>query len=245
MKGYNTMKVAVIDDLLECRKQIKEYLADYLKQYYTGTEPVVSEFNSGDAFINQYTPDTYDLIFLDYYMAGIDGLTTARAIRAQDSGVPIIMITTSPDHAIDSYLVRASGYLLKPITQKSFEEALSIARIDKILDGQFVELGEEKVLVRDIVWCDRDNHYVQIHTGKKGTLRFRMTFEEFQTRLAPYSCFLSCYRGCIINQKRVKDLLELAFLMDTGEQVPFRKKDRAELAKQYARFLFHQAREVG
>lgn len=236
------MRAAIIDDLAVCREEITQSLSGYLDQNYTGTRLCAEAFESAEAFLRSFKADAYDLIFMDYYMDGMDGLAAAKAVRERDENVPILFITTSPDHAIDSYQVRACGYLLKPYTVAEFEQALSLAQIVKILDGQFLELAGERVLLREIVWFDQDGHYARIHTSGRGVLRIRMAFEELQALIAPYVFLQPCYRGCIVNLKRVKALGELSFLMDTGETVPFRQKDRSELERQYARFLFTQAR---
>ena len=60
--------------------------------------------------------------------------------------------------------------------------------------------------------------------------------------LAPYPQFLFCYRGCAVNLAHVRRAEELAFLMDTSERVPFRRKERAKLLRQYEDYLFEKAR---
>lgn len=237
------MKIAVIDDFSDCRKLLKEYLLRYMDRYYAGITLTIDEFDNGGSFLDCFTLDAYDLILLDFYMDGLDGLTTARRIRGLDLYVPVIFITTSPDHAIDSYQVRASGYLLKPFGYDTFEQTISLARIDKILDGHFIELGGEKILLKEIVFCDQDRHYVQIHTARRGVLRYRASFSDLSGLLACYPWFLPCYRCCLVNLKRVTKMEDDGFLMDTGVKVHFRIRKRDDIAKKYSRFLFDQTRE--
>lgn len=238
------MKIAVIDDLSDCRNEIRRNINRYFDRHYVGTLLSIDEYSSGQDFLNIFVPEQYDLIFIDYYMDQKDGMSVARDIREKDSFVPLIFITSSPDYAIDSYQVRASGYLLKPFSYDEFERSLSQAKIEKVLGGMFLKISEEKILLREIIFCDRDKHYVQIHTASLEIQKYRMPFEELQKLLSPYPWFVSCYRGCIVNLKRVKGLQETSFLMDTGLILPFRVKDCAAIKKQYAQFLFNQAREV-
>ena len=45
----------------------------------------------------------FDIIFLDIYMKFSNGIDIAREIRDFDKECKIIFITSSKDHAIDSY----------------------------------------------------------------------------------------------------------------------------------------------
>ncbi|WP_050696985.1 LytR/AlgR family response regulator transcription factor [Anaeromassilibacillus senegalensis] len=238
------MRIAVIDDLAECRAEICGHLHTFFEQYYAGTALEIEEFASAEAFFPHFAPDQFHLILIDYYMDGMTGLEAAGRIRMADAGVAIIFITTSRDYAVESYLVQASGYLLKPFHYEEFARTLRLARLRKLVDGECVIVEGEKILLRDIVYCDVNGHYAQVHMADGQFLRFRMAFARLAELLAPYASFLSCYRGCLVNLKRVERLNELDFQMDTGETVAFRKKDRAEIEKRYAHFLFEQARRM-
>ena len=98
------------------------------------------------------------------------------------------------------------------------------------------------ILLKEILWCDRDGHYVQIHTDMRGVLRYRVTIAFLEAVLSAYPQFLPCYRGLIINMDRVRRMEELEFLMDTGERVPFRKRDHKEIKSRFSQYMFRRAR---
>ncbi|WP_195986140.1 LytTR family DNA-binding domain-containing protein [Clostridium sp. D33t1_170424_F3] len=238
------MNIAVIDDLAECRKEIHGHLHTYFHQYCADTALEIEEFESAETFFLRFAPERFHLILIDYYMDGMTGLEAAARIRMADPDVAIIFITTSRDYAVESYLVQASGYLLKPFRYGDFERTLHLARLRKLVDGECVTVEDEKILLRDIVYCDVEGHYAQVHMADGQILRFRMAFARLAEQLSSYTSFLPCYRGCLVNLKRVERLNELNFRMNTGETVAFRKKDRMEIEKRYARFLFEQARRM-
>lgn len=237
------MQIAIVEDQAESREDIKKNLQCFFDRNYTGTHLQIREFSSGEDFLQSFSPEMFDLIFLDYYLGGISGLETAVKLRKRDAAVPLIFITTSRDFAVESYQVRASGYLVKPYSYASFEQTLRLSQVQKILDGRYIEVLGEKILLKYIVFCDLEGHYTQIHTTGGYMLRFRMAFSQLAERLAPYDWFFSCYRGCIVNLKRVQKLNELDILMDDGNTVFFRKKDLPEIQNRYAQFLFNRARE--
>lgn len=237
------MRVAIIDDDAWCRQDIREHLSRYLEENFAGESPVIEEFRGGEEFLCCFVPEAYDIIFLDQYMNGVTGIDTAREIRQRDALAAIIFVTYSRDHAVDSYEVRACGYLVKPYEYGDFEKTMKLAGMEKIRGARFIRLEQEKILLREILWCDQDGHYVQIHTEKRGVLRFRLSFGQFILLIKKYPQFLICYKGCVINMERVERMDDLDFITDTGEKVPFSKRDRRKIQTLYWNFLFQRERE--
>ena len=73
--------------------------------------------------------NTADLALLDIDMPTMNGIELAMRIKEKSPDTAIIFITGYSHYAVDAFQVRASGYLLKPITQemlaKDVEYALS------------------------------------------------------------------------------------------------------------------------
>lgn len=237
------MKIAIIDDLANCREEIQDCLCRYLNEYYGGEFPIIGEFESGESFLSRFTPEAYDLIFIDQYMDGLSGIETAKKIREQDSFAALIFVTSSLAHAVDSYEVRACGYLVKPYTYEEFERTMEMAQLAKVRNARFICVEQSKILLRDILWYGQDDHYVEIHTGKRGILRFRIPFGEFGRLLTPYPQFLTCYKGCMVNMERAQQIDGLDFLMDTGARIPFSKRDRKRIQEQFDAYTFRRERE--
>lgn len=237
------MKVAIIDDLAECRNDIQSCLRRFFSKHYAEESFRIEEFISGEAFLTVFRKDSYDLIFIDQYMDGLSGMDTARQIRVSDAFVPLVFITTSRDHAIDSYQVRAGGYLLKPFSYEDFEQTLLLLDMARLRNARYICVQDERILLREILWCDVDGHYMQIHTCQNGDLRYRIPFNTVAVMLMDYPQFLTCYKGCIVNLDHVERMEEVAFLLDTGDRVLFSKRDRKNIENGYHRYLFHKARE--
>lgn len=237
------MRTAIIDDLALCRKEIHNCLCQYLNNYYTGETPDIEEFSSGEEFLSCFQPEMWDIIFIDQYMTGLSGIETARKIREKDRLVALIFVTTSKGHAIESYGVRACGYLVKPFAYETFERTMELAGVEKIRNARFISVEQENILLREILWCDRDGHYIQIHTDRRGLLRFRFSLGDLSALLAPYPQFLTCYKGCIVNADRVERIDGLDFLMDTGARIPFAQREKKKLEGLFSSYLFQRERE--
>ena len=68
----------------------------------------------------------YDILFLDVIMPAENGITAAKEIRQYDNVVKIIFLTSSAEFAVESYVVGAYFYQLKPILRCK----TGISRID-------------------------------------------------------------------------------------------------------------------
>lgn len=237
------MKIAIIDDISECRNEIQLCLQRFFTEHYADEPLCIKEFSSGEDFLSLIQNDSYDLIFIDQYMQGLSGIDAAKQIRHIDSLVILVFITTSRDHAIDSYQVRAGGYLLKPFSYADFEQTLLLLDIARLQNARFIYVQDEKILLREILWCDVDGHYMQIHTHKRGLLRYRIPFGSVSGTLMEYPQFLACYKGCIINLEHVECLGNMEFVLTTGERILFAKRDRKKIETDYHTYLFQRARE--
>lgn len=237
------MKIAIIDDLIECRKDIESCLHKFFKKHYVDENIYIEEYSSGENFLCSFQKSAYDLIFIDQYMQELSGIETARQIREFDKLVILVFITTSRDYAIDSYQVRAGGYLLKPFSYDDFEQTLLLLDLAKLRNARFICLQNEKMLLREILWCDVDGHYIHIHTQQRGTLRYRIPFATISDMLLEYPQFLTCYKGCIVNLDNVDYLDELAFVLMSGDRILFSIRDRKKIENCYHTYLFQKARE--
>jgi CheY-like chemotaxis protein/HPt (histidine-containing phosphotransfer) domain-containing protein len=85
--------------------------------------------NDGEEAINLLSNSTYDLVFMDIQMPGIDGFTATQIIRDQQSkviqhSIPIVAMTA---HAMNGdsdkcFQVGMNGYITKPVSFQEIEE---------------------------------------------------------------------------------------------------------------------------
>jgi two-component SAPR family response regulator len=68
-----------------------------------------------------------DLALLDIDMPGMNGIQLAAAIKAKHPDTAILFLTGYAQYAVDAFAVRASGYLLKPVTKEALAADVAYA----------------------------------------------------------------------------------------------------------------------
>jgi two-component system sensor histidine kinase/response regulator len=120
-----SLKALIVDDNAAAREVLEDQLKNIgaeLQQVASGAEAIVAvkQADAGRPF---------DVILLDWHMPGLDGVETARRIRADSNltSVPaIIMVTAFGREEVRSEAERAgvNGFLIKPVNQSTLVDAL-------------------------------------------------------------------------------------------------------------------------
>ena len=69
-------------------------------------------------------PSPFTLMFVDWNMPNMDGLSFVKRIREKDKATPIIMVTTEAEKArvLDAIRAGVNNYVMKPFTPDVFLE---------------------------------------------------------------------------------------------------------------------------
>ena len=236
------MNIAIIDDTATDRLLLLHFLQRFLKETHICQPCNIQEFESGEEFFQCFPATPFDLVFIDYYMMGMCGMDVAQKIRQTDAQCALFFTTSSPDYAIESFLVKASGYLLKPYKYEHFCSLLKLCdTVKSFLCNPYVEYCHGKntirLLVSDIIHCTTQGHYVDIALKGKQPIHFRSTFDNIATPLLQYPQFLVSCRGALINMDYVKEIQDCDFVMCDATLIPITKKAKCDITNTYRRYL--------
>jgi len=225
MSSPSQLRVLVVDDEAPARRKILRLLRE---------EPAVEiagEADNGEAAIVAIKQHRPDLVFLDVQMPGLDGFGVIRSLNAAKIPLPQVIFVTAHDRfALRAFEVHAFDYLLKPVSEERFREALCRARaqFEQSADGFASRLGAmleqlqrerslpDRLLIQedsraifvpvmDISWIEADRNYVLLHCGKK-THTLRSTLDALQNTLDP-KLFVRINRGTLVRLEAVRELL--------------------------------------
>ena len=171
---------------------------------------VVAECANGRDAIEAIRDHAPDLVFLDVQMPGIDGFEVLDEMPEGEKP-HVIFVTAFDRHALRAFDAHALDYLMKPIDDDRFAEAVDRAvlliRRERVVVERYPIRSKGRVeLVRhaDIDWAESEGDYVRIHAGKK-TWLVRDTMSKLERDLG--SCrFLRVHRSALVAIDRVQEL---------------------------------------
>lgn len=102
---------------------------------------IVAECESGREAVEVIRAGGVDLVFLDVQMPGLDGFDVVEAV-GPDAMPVTIFVTAYDEYALDAFDVHALDYLLKPLEEERFNEALAHAR-ERVAEQEAGAFGEQ------------------------------------------------------------------------------------------------------
>jgi len=219
-------RTAIVDDEPLARRNLKSLLRPH-KDF-----ELVSECKSGEEAVALVNAGKIDVLFLDIQMPEMDGFEVIENINT--AHLPAIIFVTAFDQfAIKAFEVCALDYLLKPVDQTRFEQALrrtrrqleagDVDRVAKRLATLLSSRAEhntfaKRLLVKngskisflsvdDIDYIEASDYYAALHVGPKVHL-LRETMNDLEKRLDP-NMFLRIHRSAIVNVDKIRELRHL------------------------------------
>ena len=238
------MRIAIVDDLAEERALLRERLTRQLSQ--RGAEAEILEFANGGTFLAAEKERRFTAAFLDIYMEGMSGMDAARELRKEDADCLIVFTTTSTDHALEGFQVRALHYLVKPFSETDLSGLLDemlakLPRPEPVLTVK-VSGSDVRLRYRDIVSAEHFAHVIHIHTTAGKALATRQSFKVFTEPLKKDPRFFVCGRGVIVNLEHAADFQDAAFCMTDGSRV-YVSQELLKAARQaFMEFLLQRGR---
>ncbi len=152
-----------------------------------------------------------DLIFCDIQMPAMTGITLVKSLR---QNTLVIFTTAFEEYAAQSYDLNAIDYLLKPINQKRFTQALNKAQEYFEYLRKKDQQGEKNIFIRsefslvrvplaDILYIEGLADYLKIHIKDRKTLVTRMSMKDMMGKLQS-SDFIRIHRSFILPFSRIE-----------------------------------------
>lgn len=228
------MKIAICDDNSIFRKEVKQEI----ESYFQSLDVLLYDFSSGEELLSKIENIEFDLFFLDIEMAGIDGLETAKKIREREKEVPVILLTSHTELAMEGYEVQAFRFLGKPLNRQKLYDALdtimsqihSDEKIAVMVDG-----SQKFISCQNIMYIKSENVYLNLVT-KDATYLIRQKMKE-QIAQLPEELFFSVHRSYVVNLMFVDGFDGKEVKMSDGAGIPVARGNRDLFKQRIRRYL--------
>jgi Response regulator of the LytR/AlgR family len=231
------IKIAICDDTPADIERLSGTLYEYDHSLeitsYTSGEMLIDEFQNSNLSV--------DILFLDIYMPGIDGVKTAQKINSGRKDIKIIFISSSQEHYPQAYEVFAFNYILKPFDKEKLYRVLNRA-IDEIKreNSHKIHFSYKSIVYsvdcHDILYVESQDKLILFHLTDGSTLQCYGKLDEILKEL-PEPSFIRCHQSFIVNTVYITEMGENHFRI--GQVVISISKKHLKTAKdQYYAYLF-------
>lgn len=235
-------RIAVVDDLSADRERLAAWVRGWFDTSPYWLEEI-REYSGGADLLRHFEPGRFHAVFLDICMDDLDGIETARRLRALDTEALLIFVTTSQEYAFDAFPLHPFDYLLKPVNQDKLHRLLR--EMMRVLDGDArktltVRAGRSDLqLPLALLTCAvAQGHTVELRLSDRQILRCAMAFHELEEKLRSENRFITCNRGILINMDQVSALRGDDFVMKDGTRCPLRVRGRAAVISAFTQYQF-------
>lgn len=230
------MRICFCDDEASTRSQFERMAAAWAEQ--RGEAAELQLYNSAEQLLFEVgQPEAqefaFDLILLDIQMGGMDGITLARQLRAQDKRVTLAFLTAAREYVFEGYEVQAVRYLLKPMQQEKVFELLDLAR-QNLQEQPSLILNcadeKKKLYLSQIAAIEAQGHYLIFHTTT-GQLQQKASLSSLAGHLG--DSFVMSHRSFYVNLAHLLRISRTECTLDTGLTVPVSRGAYKNLNEQF------------
>lgn len=221
-----SIRALIVDDEPLARERIADLLQSELDIH------VVGHCGDGASALAAIRSQAPDVVFLDIQLPAMDGFEVLAQLPR--SAVPLIIFVTAYDQfALQAFRAHAVDYLLKPVEDDCFHDALRQMRSrlghsqDQIAErvAQLVRdmqstparslsftSGNEVLCFSpgDINWIEAAGNYVCLHTQGGESYLVDETLSKVEARLARHN-FVRIHRSRIVSLDHIRKIKPLAY----------------------------------
>jgi DNA-binding LytR/AlgR family response regulator len=207
------MRALVLDDEPHARDEIAFLLVN---------DPRIGSVRSvasGASALKLLSNDSFDVLFCDIKMPGLNGLELARLLAQFATPPSIVFVTAYDDHAVDAFGLQATDYVMKPIRAERLRKA--VGRAAAIRHGRVapegpdeddevipVDLGGVTRFIRrsQVRYIEAQGDYVRLHTDDGEQYLIRATLSVLEERWS-YAGYVRVHRSALVQLNRVDEMI--------------------------------------
>ena len=176
---------------------------------------------------------SYDLVFMDIGLPGINGMEAAQLLREHDTQTLLIFVTDLAQYAVKGYEVDALDFVVKPVNYQSL--SMRLDRAMRILEGRqsssmylSTRFGARVFPIASLVYVEVRGHNLEYHL-KDETIVVRGTMSKLNEQMDATQ-FIRISNSCLINAEHIRSINGMVVEMSNGDELIIsRTKKKAAL----------------
>lgn len=240
------MKLVICDDKREMAVNLQEKAGTILQGM--NVEADIQVYSSGKTLIEDIRDAKVhaDILLLDIDMPEMNGMEVAEKLRAENSDIILIFVSSFEDMVYETFKFQAFRFIRKWRIEEELWLALKDANREyrrqieeQIRKERYViletETGEHRVRVDDIWYFETEGRRLRVHLENETILTKRRSLEDLLHVICDEN-FVKIHSGCVVNLKYIQGYGEDIITMDNGEELRPSRIGIRTVRKELARY---------
>lgn len=242
-EGAAMIRIALCDDEPNVLDEVTLYINKYAEMKNRQDLEVIG-FDSARSLRNALADEqSFEVFILDVYIGDEMGTELAKTIRKRGIESPVVFLTTSIEHAPESFETGTLRYLIKPLNEKKFYEAMDAALLQAEKVGEQLiklktEKGVERINVNRILCSEAHDHYQYITLDDRQQLKVRMTVSELYQMLMKNNGFARVGSAYIVNLRNIRNVSTTEVHLYNNISIRIPRGKHTELKKAFWDFQY-------
>lgn len=196
-------RIGICDDEMEFCTEIEEFVQKYAEKEKITVETEV--FTSGEDFFEVMSDEkTFDLLFLDIELGGIDGVEVGRRLRekVENEAMQIVYVSSKESYAMQLFQIRPFDFLTKPVTMDKITRVLSEYKrlfIDRNIFFTYnVGKSTYRISENDILYFQCEGKKIHVITTKDN--------REYYGKMADVEKQISMNKFCVVHKSYIVNI---------------------------------------
>lgn len=226
------INIAICDDEIEFLQEFKNII---IKDNSFDGNYKIDLFTSGTDLLNNLGL-SYDVIFLDIQMPGLDGNVTSEKLRETDKNALLIFTTAVLTPLPKIFKVNPFRYLVKPFDNTTLP--LELSEIWKEITARKETVvfnctnGIFAVKISSILYLSINRKYVDIVTDTE-ILSCKEKLSNLATQLIPFG-FAFSHKSYLVNCRRIFSINKYIIVLDNKSKIPISQPKAVKFKKDFA-----------
>jgi DNA-binding LytR/AlgR family response regulator len=204
------LRVAICDDNIYFTGELEKLI--YLEESNNPSNINIQVFFDGLTLENNIQQgNRYDLIFLDIEMQKVNGIDAARRIRACDTSVLLIYISSHEKYLKELFEVEPFRFLSKPLNKNLFLRYYQEARLRIKETNTYYQFAFNKeihkVALKDVIYFESQNRIIHIFLSNGNMEQFYGKLNTLEHELLISSqYFLRIHQSYLVNYDYIRKM---------------------------------------